>query len=103
MSTVTKAAPPTTTILEPAQTTPGPLASFGPGTYVVGSDIYPGVYRTAGPSSTFSCYRARLKDTSGEFSSIITNGSSQGQTTVTIKPSDGAFETSGCKIWQKVG
>ena len=47
----------------------------------------------------FGCYWARLSDTSGEFEGIITNGNTQGPTTVTIAPSDAAFETSGCSDW----
>jgi hypothetical protein len=42
------------------------------------------------------------KDTSGGFAVIIANGNSEGPTTVTISKSDGAFQTSGCKMWQKV-
>lgn len=79
-----------------------PAGSFSDGVYVVGEDIEPGTYKTAGPDSSVfpMCYWARLKDTSGDFASIITNGNPQGQATVTIKSSDGAFETRGCE-WTK--
>jgi hypothetical protein len=40
------------------------------------------------------CYWARLRDTSGELSSIIANNNIGGPTTVTIKSIDGAFQTS---------
>jgi hypothetical protein len=30
---------------------------------------------------------------------VIDSGSSRGPSYVTVAPSDGAFETSGCKIW----
>lgn len=74
---------------------------LGPGTYVVGKDIKPGTYKTAGPAdpSIPNCYWARLKDTSGDFQSILANNNTQGPTTVTIKSTDGAFETAGCKSW----
>jgi len=75
------------------------------GTYEVGVDIEPGKYKTAGPADTRywpMCYWARLKDTSGELGSIIANDNIRGQTTVTIKPGDGAFETNGCQPWVKV-
>jgi hypothetical protein len=81
----------------------GPVTSFGAGTYVVRTDIAPGTYRSAGPAGGLFCNWARLKDTSGDFAAIITNGNSGGPTTVTISNSDGAFETSGCNTWRKVG
>lgn len=83
----------------PAAPAPGTIP--GAGTFMVGSDIEPGTYKTAGPDG-FGCYYARLKDTSGDFGSIINNNVSQGPATVTISASDGAFETSGCQTWTKV-
>jgi hypothetical protein len=49
------------------------------------------------------CSWQRLKDTSGAFEGFITGDAAQGPTTVTISRSDGAFKTSGCNTWQKVG
>ncbi|MGW3286981.1 hypothetical protein ACWDR3_20320 [Streptomyces sp. NPDC001002] len=68
-------------------------------------EIKPGTYRTDGPQGGLitSCYWARLSSTSGEFKDIIANGSTEGQTTVTIASTDKAFTTTGCKTWQKVG
>lgn len=85
---------------------PGPLTSFGPGTFEVGTgagEVAPGKYKTAGPGAgdLGSCYWARLKDTSGDFESIITNSNAQGPTTVTISKNDGAFDTR-C-AWTKAG
>lgn len=77
----------------------GPLTSFGPGTYEIGTgpdQIAPGKYKTAGPAAGDfggSCYWARLKNTDGELASIIANGNAQGPTTVTIGKNDAAFET----------
>ena len=82
---------------------PGPADNFYSGTHVVGVDIEPGTYRTTGPVGDGLCYWARLKDTSGDFEAIITNGLPEGPATVTIKASDGAFETSGCGQWTKTG
>jgi hypothetical protein len=107
-STVGKAVGPAPSLLPPAApveppTASGPATAIGAGTYVVGSDIVAGTYKTAGPAAgSFGCYWARLKDTSGEFAAIITNGGAQGPTTVTISGSDGAFQTSGCNTWTKV-
>jgi hypothetical protein len=73
------------------------------GTLVVGTDIKPGTYRATVPSDSLDCYWARLKDTSGNFGSIIANGIVRpgGRVTVTIKKTDGAFETTGCGGWRK--
>jgi endonuclease YncB( thermonuclease family) len=88
----------------PAQSTP-PARRIEDGTYVVGVDIEPGSYRTSGPaqdSPIKMCSWFRRKDTSGEAQSVIAMNISQGPTTVTIKPSDGAFESRGCSPWAKV-
>lgn len=120
--TVTLPAPPAETVavevpapVPPAETVtvevpaPEPVAepaaaegSIGNGVHVVGVDIEPGTYRTDGPSDDAMgfCYWARLSDTSGEFDSIITNGAPMGPATVTIDPSDGAFDSSGCQPWE---
>ena len=76
---------------------------IGPGTHVVGRDIQPGEYRTDGPSGGTACYWARRSDTTGSLESIIANDNPGGATTVTILPTDGAFETKRCKEWVKVG
>lgn len=82
----------------------GPASSFDEGTFVVGTDITAGTYKTAGPADggIGMCYWERLRDTSGEFDAIIANGLQQGPATVTVSPSDGAFQTQGCSTWTKV-
>ncbi|MDH6513724.1 hypothetical protein M2163_009304 [Streptomyces sp. SAI-135] len=77
----------------------------GDGTYVVGSDIKPGTYRSEGPQGGLvtSCYWARLSSTSGEAKDIIANDATSGQATVTIAATDKAFTTTGCKAWKKSG
>ncbi|GAB2769216.1 hypothetical protein [Streptomyces bullii] len=77
----------------------------GDGTYVVGTEIEPGTYRTGGPqdSAIPNCYWARLSGTSGEPNEIIANGNTAGPTTVTISASDRAFQTTGCETWKKTG
>ncbi|MEU5345088.1 MULTISPECIES: hypothetical protein [unclassified Streptomyces] len=77
----------------------------GDGTFVVGDDIKAGTYRTAGAEDSVipNCYWARLKGTSGDFEDIIANGNVKGPTTVTVSSSDGAFQSTGCKTWKKVG
>lgn len=73
----------------------------GDGQYLVGEDIKPGTYKTAGADS-FSCYWARLKNASGELGSIIANDNIKGQTRVTLKKGE-YFETKGCQDWKRVG
>lgn len=64
------------------------------GTYLVGSNIQPGIYRGLGGGSiSSSCYWERLKDASGNFDSIIANGNGIGQYYVEIKSTDFAFKS----------
>jgi len=72
-------------------------ASFGPGTYRVGSGISAGTYRTR--SSVASCYWERLKGFSGDLDDIIANDFSSGYQVVTIKSTDKGFSSSRCGRW----
>jgi hypothetical protein len=75
----------------------------GGGTFIVGSDVAPGTYRSSGPEpGALFCYFARLSGFSGELEDIIANDNSEGPTVVTIEPSDAAFETSSCQPWVRV-
>lgn len=71
----------------------------GNGTYLVGTDIQPGTYRSTGNQH---CYWARLSDTSGSLDDKIANGISDGQIVVTIAPTDAAFESMMCNDWTLV-
>ena len=97
-------APVTVTETVPAASSAAP-AGIGDGTYVVGTDIKPGLYKTTGPSDSSlpNCYWERDRDLSGGMDSIIANDNPKGQTTVQIASSDKAFKTSGCAPWVKVG
>jgi hypothetical protein len=86
---------------QPPAPEPAKPAGFGSGTHRVPQDVKPGTYKTEGPDGLM-CYWARLKNTTGSFDAIITNGSGDGPTTVTIVEGDGAFETRGCKPWVAV-
>lgn len=76
----------------------------GDGQYIVGTDIRPGTYRTAGPadSSLPNCYWERDKDTKHELSSIIAHGNPSGSAVVAVLPTDKLFQTPGCKEWVKI-
>jgi hypothetical protein len=78
--------------------TPPPPAQFGEGTYVVGTDIKPGTYKTAGSPG---CYWARLS--SLNTSDILDNSNSTGVQTVQVASSDKAFEVSGSCTFGRVG
>jgi hypothetical protein len=97
------AAGPQATILPAPEAAPapsGPLTTFGDGTWEVGVDIVPGKYKTTGPVGR-NCYYARLKNGDGAMGDILDNNNSKGPATVTIKESDGYFETQGCADWVK--
>ena len=76
-----------------------PNGPFSSGTYLVNEEISPGSYRTDGTGT--SCYWARLRDTSGDFSAIIANGNAAGPTTVTVSASDGAVTFRGDCSWAR--
>ncbi|WP_225850626.1 hypothetical protein [Streptomyces sp. HPF1205] len=100
-------AEPTTQTREPKPTTtppPKPVAApevSGDGEYLVGQDMKPGTYKTSGPADGL-CYWERDKDSSGEFDSIIANGTPTGTGRVTVKKGE-VFKTQGCEDWTKVG
>lgn len=84
----------------PAMTnTPAP-PSFGDGTWIIGSDIPAGTYRTSG---TDSCYWERISGFGGTFSEIIANDNPDGQVVVTILPTDKGFTSKRCGTWVMIG
>jgi hypothetical protein len=67
---------------------------INPGTYIVGVNIQPRIYRGfAGDKLTDSCYWARLKDLLGSIDSILANDNSIGQFYIDIQSNDYAIET----------
>jgi hypothetical protein len=72
-------------------------STFGDGTWRVGADITPGVYRAAGGSS---CYWAILN--SSDTWDIGSNGVSVRNPTVTLSAGKW-FETNNCGDWHKIG
>jgi hypothetical protein len=89
--------PPATT--QPPSTAPPPppvLAGFGDGTYLVNSEIKPGMYISQGGEG---CYWEREKDLTGSLDSIAANDNAEGQAIVQIAPADAAFKTDGCANW----
>jgi cell division protein FtsB len=72
----------------------------GDGTFVVGTDIQPGTYRS---SASPSCYWARLSGLDGSVDSIIANDNTDGPVVVTIAPTDKAFTDARCGSFTKIG
>ena len=71
---------------------------FGEGTFIVGVDILPGVYRSSGDEDY--CYWARLSGFGGTVDDIITNHfQGSGRARVQIKARDAGFTSSGCGTW----
>lgn len=82
---------------------PGPATSFsGEGEFLVGEDIKPGTYKTAGAEDEFGCYWERAKNASGEFDAIIANNNLNGPGRVTLNKGE-YFKTNRCQEWKRVG
>ena len=101
--TVTATAPAVEAAPAPAESTPAPVDSSdvaGDGTFLVGTDIKPGTYRSAKPASG-NCYWARLRADDGGINDIIANNNSSGPSVVTVRKSDKLFKTQGCEDWTR--
>ncbi|WP_171054901.1 hypothetical protein [Mycobacterium sp. DBP42] len=68
------------------------------GLFVVGTDIQPGNYASAGPVEGGTCYWKRMADLHG--GDIIDNAFTKKPQVITIDATDKAFKTSGCQPWQ---
>jgi hypothetical protein len=77
----------------------GSKTSFGAGTYIVGTDIEPGTYRSSGSSG---CYYERLRAFTADMNSIIANGNTNEPTIVTIAPTDAGFQSQNCGTWTRL-
>ena len=71
------------------------------GTWRVGEDIRPGLYRTTG-SEGLACTWQRLSGLSGDFDDVIAVGFESGPAYVEIGTTDIAFKSSGCEPWARV-
>lgn len=85
---ISSAAPPTS---------PSSSLQFKDGTYIVGTDIQAGTYRTRRGSS--NCYYERLSGFSGELNDIINNNNTDAPAIVTIDAADKGFKSSNCGTW----
>src|SRR5581483_433520 len=79
----------------------GPKTSIDhDGIYLVGKDIMPGTYSSAGPVGNGACYWKRTGNPDGN---LIDNAMSKKPQVVEIEATDKAFKTSGCQPWQTTG
>ena len=79
--------------------------SFLDGTWRVGDEIKPGLYRTIPPPSSFGfpgCYWARLRGLSGESKDIIVADTTGAPVQIMIAATDVAFRSIGCGQWGRV-
>lgn len=95
----------TATIGYSAPAAAGPPAYPSPfmdhdGTYLVGTDIRPGLYLTPGATGGGNCsWIRRSASGSGDVSNVIDRGESSEAQYALIAPTDKAFETQGCQTW----
>lgn len=80
----------------------GRKAIPGTGTFRVGSDVQPGLYRSTGNTREDDCSWQSAKDSSGTPDSVIALEAMIGTAYATIEASDGVFKSDGCKDWQPV-
>ncbi|MGY1669464.1 hypothetical protein [Geodermatophilus sp. SYSU D00710] len=80
---------------------PDVSSGFEDGTFLVGSDIQPGTYRSTGGGS--GCSWQRLSDLTGDYDAVLAWEFSEGQAYAEIQPTDVAFSTDGCGTWSRVG
>ncbi|MFA6908389.1 MAG: hypothetical protein WC289_00700 [Patescibacteria group bacterium] len=73
-------------------------ATFSDGTYILGTDIQGGTYKSSGGDS---CYYARLSGFGGSIDEIITNENTSDPAIITIASSDRGFTSHGCGTWSK--
>ncbi|CRK51692.1 exported hypothetical protein [Rhodococcus sp. RD6.2] len=73
-------------------------------TYIVGVDIEPGLYASAGPvDGDVNCWGTRLSGFSGEADDAIAYAYGKGRVVVDVKPTDAAFESWNCQPWIRIG
>lgn len=90
-----------------APAAPDPAAGIGPGEWLVGVDVEPGTYRSAGPVEDGDYCMWSRKDAAGvgPLDNILASDGSYdaGQMLVTIEPTDVVFRTKGCSPFELIG
>ena len=106
-TTTTTMAPPTTTATTTTTTTVAVIVAtpFQDGTWLVGTDVQAGTYRSAVPADSAGCTWERRAGFSDDPADVITSGvGAPGElVTVEIEITDAGFVSSGCGTWEPVG
>lgn len=101
-----------TAVADPAVLTPAPPPAPAPpaapknvidhdGSFVVGTDIVPGVYASAGPVGDGTCSWRRIAAApAGQTGDTIDRAFTHEAQVVQIDATDGTFKTTGCQTWQ---
>jgi hypothetical protein len=84
------------TVPPPTTDQPAPAPGFGDGTFLVGTDIAPGLYRTDGSRG---CSWERRSDLTGDYDAMLAMDFPDGQAYVELLPTDVAFSSDGCGRW----
>lgn len=92
-SYVTSVPVPTATDIQPVVTSRAASDPAGPGTYLVGADLTPGVWKSPGPNSSGSCYWERA-DSNG---TILANSLGEGPSVVVVRATDFQVRISRCQ------
>lgn len=103
-TTVTRYITPAPSVAAPAIPVSAPNTMPTDGTYLVGTDIAPGTYKSAASHANNSsyCKWSRLSDLSGTSTAETATGADPGTTFVIITPADKAFKTQDCLPWELV-
>lgn len=85
---------------EPTEPSPAPApvpktSIDADGTYAIGTELQPGVYKSAGPIEGSACYWKR-----SNAGKMVDNGLTKRSPVVVIEPTDTSFTTSDCQVWQ---
>ena len=89
------------TPIQPETPVTTPSQSFGDGTWIVGSDIAPGLYVAPGIIDEY-CSWERLSGFGGTFDEIIAIEFDYGRKLVEIASTDAAFKSDGCGLWTPI-
>jgi hypothetical protein len=81
--------------------TPSPTSRFGDGSWFVGAEVAPGLWRNS--DSSEGCYWERLSGFSWRLQDIIANEFSDSIQTVRIGGGDQGFHADGCGTWRYLG
>jgi hypothetical protein len=74
----------------------------GTGTFLIPTDVAPGVYESRGGAGGGTCVWTRYGSLSGELSNALDSGSSIGLQRARIAAGEGIFQTTNCRPWTRV-